>query len=74
LPHQSLAALANKYGPLMFIHLSSIPAIVVSSPAMAKEFLKTHDLFFANRPTVSAGKYLAYEGKGMGYAPYGDYW
>ncbi|KAH9297254.1 hypothetical protein KI387_028936, partial [Taxus chinensis] len=58
----------------MFIRLGSIPAVVVSSPAMAKEFLKTHDLFFANKPTVFAGKYLAYKGKGMGYAPYGDYW
>ncbi|KAH9308120.1 hypothetical protein KI387_036031, partial [Taxus chinensis] len=74
LPHQYLAALAKKYGPLMFIHLGSIPAVVVSSPAMAKEFLKTHDLFFANRPADSAGIYLAYEGKDMAYASYRDYW
>ncbi|GLJ30466.1 hypothetical protein SUGI_0603050 [Cryptomeria japonica] len=44
LPHQSLTILAKKYGSIMFLHLGSVPTVVVSSPAMAKEFLKTHDL------------------------------
>ncbi|KAH9294003.1 hypothetical protein KI387_040792 [Taxus chinensis] len=74
LPHQSLAALAKKYGPVMFLRLGSIPTVVVSSPAMAKEFLKTHDRLFADRPTVSARIYLAYDGKDVAYASYGDYW
>ncbi|GLJ15590.1 hypothetical protein SUGI_0256200 [Cryptomeria japonica] len=50
LPHKALAKLATKYGPIMFLRLGSVPTVVVSSHAMAKEFLKTHDLIFANRP------------------------
>lgn len=45
-PHQSLTFLAQKYGPLMYVPLGSIPSIVVSSPVMSKEFLKTHDHVF----------------------------
>lgn len=45
-PHQSLAFLAQKYGPLMYVPLGSIPTFVVSSPVMSKEFLKTHDHVF----------------------------
>ncbi|GLJ09020.1 hypothetical protein SUGI_0100090 [Cryptomeria japonica] len=40
LPHQALAALAKKYGPILLLRLGSVPTVVVSSPAMAKEFLK----------------------------------
>ncbi|GLJ45526.1 hypothetical protein SUGI_0958470 [Cryptomeria japonica] len=74
LPHKSLAELAKKYGPIMFLHLGSVPTIVATSPAMAKEFLKTNDLIFANRPATSAGKYMAYERRDVAHAPYGEYW
>ncbi|GLJ45514.1 hypothetical protein SUGI_0958270 [Cryptomeria japonica] len=74
LPHKALAELATKYGAIMFLRLGSVPTVVVSSPAMAKEFLKTHDLIFANRPPTSAGKYLAYQRRDVAQAPYGEYW
>ncbi|KAH9292487.1 hypothetical protein KI387_042327, partial [Taxus chinensis] len=59
---------------IMFLRLGSVPTVVISSPAMAREFLKTRDLVFANRPATSFGKYVAYDRKDVGYAPYGEYW
>eukprot|EP01018_Ginkgo_biloba_P005270 Gb_32735 [translate_table: standard] len=74
LPHRSLQALAKKYGPLMYLRLGSVPTVVASSPEMAKEFLKTHDANFSSRPITSAGKYTAYDFKGITLAPYGSNW
>ncbi|XP_057854654.2 cytochrome P450 750A1-like [Cryptomeria japonica] len=73
-PHRSLHDLAKQYGPIMFLRLGSAPTVVVSSSEMAKEFLKTHDLVFANRPESAAAKYVAYNEKNLCLAPYGDYW
>eukprot|EP01018_Ginkgo_biloba_P005438 Gb_01677 [translate_table: standard] len=74
-PHRKLQALASKYGPIMYLRLGSIPTVVVTSPDMAKEFLKTHDAIFASRPTTFlAGKYLSYDFKDVGLSPYGPYW
>ncbi|KAL5721863.1 unspecific monooxygenase [Ranunculus cassubicifolius] len=53
-PHESLAKLAKTYGSLMAIKLGSVTTIVVSSPAMAKEILQTHDQFFAARMVPDA--------------------
>lgn len=72
--HRALKTLADKYGPLMFLRLGSVPTVVVSSSEMANHFLKTHDLVFANRPPTTVGKYLSYNSKGLIVTPYGDYW
>lgn len=56
IPHQSLHTLALKYGELMSLKFGSKPVLVASSPEMAKEFLKTHDIVFASRPTTATGK------------------
>jgi hypothetical protein len=48
-PHQTLARLAQRYGPLMHLRFGPMHTMVVSSPAMAKEFLKTHDHLFQDR-------------------------
>ncbi|GLJ45516.1 hypothetical protein SUGI_0958310 [Cryptomeria japonica] len=74
LPHKSLAEMANKYGLIMFLRLGSVLTVVASSPAMAKEFLKTHDLIFANRPPSSAARYMAYESRDVVLGSYGEYW
>nr|ABR18060.1 unknown [Picea sitchensis] len=75
LPHQALAALSLKCGPLMSLRLgSSALTLVVSSADMAKEFLKNNDRLFAGRPQSMAAKYLSYNFSNVGYAPYGAYW
>eukprot|EP00253_Pinus_taeda_P011326 PITA_11326 len=55
-PNESLSHLAAKYGPLMTLHLGMRTTVVVSSPAMAKEVLKTHDQLFSGRTVIESAK------------------
>ncbi|KAE9602499.1 hypothetical protein Lal_00049587 [Lupinus albus] len=74
LPHRTLRDLAHKYGPLMHLQLGEIPTLVVSSPEMAKEIMKTHDLTFAQRPKLLASEVLFYGSTDIAYSPLNDYW
>ncbi|XP_019429495.1 PREDICTED: cytochrome P450 71D8-like [Lupinus angustifolius] len=74
LPHHALRNLSHKYGPLMHLQFGEISTVVVSSPDMAKEIMKTHDIAFADRPQFLAAKVLFYEATNIAYAPYNDYW
>lgn len=58
----------------MQIWLGSVPCVVASSAEMAKEFLKTHDYSFSDRPTSAAVDYLTYGSQDFSFAPYGPYW
>ncbi|KAH6803985.1 hypothetical protein C2S51_032232 [Perilla frutescens var. frutescens] len=73
-PHHILTNLANKYGALMHLQLGEIGAVVVSSPETAKEFLKTHDVVFASRPSLLATEINCFGNTDIAFAPYGDYW
>ncbi|XP_023734350.1 geraniol 8-hydroxylase [Lactuca sativa] len=42
-PHESLAKLSHKYGPLMTIRLGSITRVVASTPNAAREILQHND-------------------------------
>ncbi|KAK9049075.1 hypothetical protein SSX86_031958 [Deinandra increscens subsp. villosa] len=42
-PHESLAKLSHKHGPLMTIRLGSIPTVVASTPDAAREILQRND-------------------------------
>ncbi|XP_062079800.1 cytochrome P450 71D10-like [Humulus lupulus] len=56
----------------MHLQLGEVPHIVVSSPEIAKEMMKTHDVNFAQRPFVLiAGKFYGID---IAFAHYGDYW
>ncbi|RZR87799.1 hypothetical protein BHM03_00015287 [Ensete ventricosum] len=74
LPHRSLHALSQKYGPLMYLRFGSFPVVVGSSVEMAKFFLKTHDVSFVSRPKTAAGKYTTYNYSDITWSPYGPYW
>ncbi|KAK9289683.1 hypothetical protein L1049_007841 [Liquidambar formosana] len=41
---------------------------------MAKEFLKTHDASFSNRPRTIANTFVTYNSSDFALAPYGPYW
>nr|GMD46394.1 cytochrome P450 93A3-like [Ipomoea batatas] len=74
IPHQALHNLSNRHGPLMQIWLGSVPCVVASSAEMAKEFLKTHEYSFSDRPISAAVDYLTYGSQDFSFAPYGPYW
>ncbi|KAK1427688.1 hypothetical protein QVD17_16380 [Tagetes erecta] len=73
-PRESLRDLSNKYGPLMLLHLGSIPTLVVSSAEVAREILKTHDLVFSDRPNLSIPNILFYGSTDIAFSRYGEYW
>lgn len=71
-PHHRLRDLAKKYGPLMHLRLGEVSHIIVSSPEIAKEIVKTHDVKFAQRPPLLiASKYYGID---IVFGHYGDYW
>ncbi|TKY62569.1 3,9-dihydroxypterocarpan 6A-monooxygenase [Spatholobus suberectus] len=74
IPHQALHKLSTRYGPIMHLLLGSVPCVVASTPEAAREFLKTHETRFSNRPQSSAVDYLTYGSQDFSFAPYGPYW
>ena len=58
----------------MHLQLGEISSVVVSSPNMAKEIMKTHDLAFVQRPQFLPAQILTYGQNDIVFAPYGDYW
>lgn len=73
-PHHILHALAKKHGPIMYMRFGIVPNIIVSSPQAAKQFLKTNDLVFANRPSHEGSKYISWNQKNIIFGKYGPYW
>ncbi|CAK8565721.1 unnamed protein product [Lathyrus sativus] len=73
-PPRKLRDLAKIYGPLMHLQLGEIFFVVVSSPEVAREVLKTHDIVFASRPHLLATEIAAYNSTDIAFSPYGDYW
>ncbi|XVF81233.1 hypothetical protein PTKIN_Ptkin15bG0139600 [Pterospermum kingtungense] len=71
---RTLAAMADKYGPVFTIRLGMFRTLVVSDHEAAKECLTNNDRVFATRPKSIIGTYLAYNNAGFGFAPYGAYW
>nr|XP_043629286.1 cytochrome P450 93A2-like [Erigeron canadensis] len=74
IPHQAFCKLSSRYGPIFRIFLGSKPCIVVGSPEMAKEFLKTHEHAFLDRARSSTTDYITYGNKDLVFVPYGPYW
>nr|BAC53923.1 cytochrome P450 [Petunia x hybrida] len=74
LPHHGLTNLAKRYGPLMLLQLGEQPTVFISSPQMAKEVLKTHDLAFATRPKLTFAEIIKYGSTDIAFSPYGEYW
>ncbi|GLJ32251.1 hypothetical protein SUGI_0649060 [Cryptomeria japonica] len=73
-PQETLYDLSLRYGPLMALRLGMKTAVVVSSPAMAKEIFKTHDHIFAGRPVMEAFRSLSHHKSSLIWGEYGPYW
>lgn len=74
LPHDSLHQLSLKHGPLMYLQLGSVPALVISSSEVVRELVKHHDLVISSRPALYAAKKITYGLVDMAFAPYGEHW
>ncbi|KAI3827500.1 hypothetical protein L1987_01577 [Smallanthus sonchifolius] len=58
----------------MYLQLGQVPTVVISTPRLAQEVLKTHDAIFADRPTSEASELFFYKAQNIAWAPYGNYW
>ncbi|KAL8090933.1 xanthotoxol synthase-like [Apium graveolens] len=72
--HEYISNLSKRYGSLMTLRLGSVPVLIVSSPKMAQEVLKTQDLVYCSRAEMTGTKKLSYNGRDMAFAPYNDHW
>ncbi|KAH7863820.1 hypothetical protein Vadar_022321 [Vaccinium darrowii] len=72
---RTLAAMADKYGPVFLLRLGIHPVLVVNNWESMKECFKTHDKTFASRPQVNneSSKYLSHNGASIAYARYSPY-
>lgn len=69
-----LRELAERYGPIMLLQVGEVPTIIISSPELAQEVMKTHESCFDERPPFFAGNVYFYGNRDLIFAPYGDYW
>ncbi|CAN6900131.1 unnamed protein product [Brassica oleracea] len=74
LPHRTLRDLSLKYGPVITVYLGSVRTVVVHSPETAEEVLKAHDSDCCTRPRLSITKSFFYDGLGLGFTQWGDYY
>ncbi|KAI5432838.1 hypothetical protein KIW84_020227 [Lathyrus oleraceus] len=74
LPHHCFKKLAEKYGPLMHLKLGEVPYVIVTSPEMAKEIMKTHDVSFCDRPNLMLSTIVSHNGRDIAFSAYGEYW
>jgi len=74
LPHHHLNKLAEKYGRLMHLKLGEVPYIIVSSPEIAKEIMKTHDLNFCDRPNLLLSTIFSYNATDIAFSTYSANW
>nr|WGJ63444.1 CYP71D1-like protein [Aquilaria sinensis] len=74
LPHHDLRDMAAKFGPLTHLQLGELSTILVSSPEIAEQVMKVHDVNFANRPDSLTTRVIGYNHNDIAFAPYGEYW
>ncbi|RZC91239.1 hypothetical protein C5167_027303 [Papaver somniferum] len=72
--HITLAAMADKYGPVFTIRMGVHTALIVSSWEAAKECFTINDKVFASRPRQVAIRHMGYDSAMFGFAPYSHYW
>ncbi|CAL8993801.1 unnamed protein product [Prunus brigantina] len=73
-PHLSLTKLSQRYGPIMTLHLGQITTVVVSSSAIAKQVLQTHDQLFCNRTVLDSVQACKHGENGMPWIPVSAKW
>ncbi|CAN6204066.1 unnamed protein product [Urochloa humidicola] len=70
MPHHALAELSRRmHAPLLRLRLGTVPAVVISSPALARAALTTHDAALLSRPDLLSGRALSFGSSDVTYAP-----
>ncbi|TQE10726.1 hypothetical protein C1H46_003629 [Malus baccata] len=72
--HRTLQSLSSNLGKIILLQWGSRAVLLVSSPSAAEECYTKHDVAFANRPSLLAGKHFHYNFTTVAAAPYGDHW
>ncbi|KAI0498479.1 hypothetical protein KFK09_019366 [Dendrobium nobile] len=75
--HRGLTYLADRFTDgrgLLGLRLGHLNTLTISTPLMAKQALKIHDVVFSNRPASIAITYLTYNRADMAFAHYGPTW
>jgi len=73
IPHQDLYKLSKTYGDIVELKLGSVRVVIISSPQMAEQVLKTHDDLLAFHPKTITSQSISYGGLTMAFSS-GDYW
>uniref|UniRef100_A0A2N9EJQ7 Geraniol 10-hydroxylase n=1 Tax=Fagus sylvatica TaxID=28930 RepID=A0A2N9EJQ7_FAGSY len=73
-PHKSLAKLAKTHGPIMSLKLGQVTTIVISSAAMSKEILQTHDQLLSNRTIPDALRAHKHDEFSLPFIPVSTRW
>ncbi|XP_024196361.1 geraniol 8-hydroxylase [Rosa chinensis] len=73
-PHLSLTNLSKRYGPIISLQLGRLTTVVISSPTLAKEILRTHDQVFYNRPIRDATHACKHNEYSMAWIPVSARW
>ncbi|KAI8573768.1 hypothetical protein RHMOL_Rhmol01G0301600 [Rhododendron molle] len=71
---RTLAAMADKNGPIFTIQIGMQRALVVSSKETIMECFTANDRAFVSRPKSAAVKYMGYDGAMSALGPHGPYW
>nr|GMD91393.1 cytochrome P450 81F3-like [Ipomoea batatas] len=72
--HRALTNISNRHGPVLLLEFGSRKVLLVSSPSAAEECLSKHDVVFANRPRLMAGKYIGCNYTSLAWTSYNDHW
>uniref|UniRef100_A0ACD5XWV5 Uncharacterized protein n=1 Tax=Avena sativa TaxID=4498 RepID=A0ACD5XWV5_AVESA len=65
---------ARRYGPIMTVWFGSQPTVVVSTPELAREVLKTHDAQLAGRLRTRSADRFSHGGQDIIWADYGPHY
>ncbi|KAL5055969.1 hypothetical protein RYX36_036651 [Vicia faba] len=72
--HHAFRDLSDRYGPVISLRLGSARFIVVNTPSLAKEILKTNELVYSSRKMNIVINTVVYDNATFAFAPYGTYW
>ncbi|KAL1804073.1 cytochrome P450 71D6 [Daucus carota subsp. sativus] len=73
--HKTFADLALKYGmPIMHLQLGKLSFVIISSPEIAEEVLRTKEVNFAQRFQLIDAESQPYPDCSLIFAPYNDYY